>query len=248
VAIALGYQLMSVERHRFHMRVISVLRSCAVLASLKTRSLLRFSHHQESSLISSSLYSGSSTVAANFDSKDVLRRHSWLLATRLLRGSQSLTLGIDVTKPSLNMGEKMRLLAVRATQRCDVARQVRKALRVQLHTSIDHIAGSRTYKLQNAHRYIPYSPCSYSARREATRRLASARQICRQDVTEILRNHSVKLPQAMRHDRKETRRICTRPSHCILEFGEIGKQNLDTGVDQLQQEGPVAGETVFRHV
>ena len=99
-------------------------------------------------------YSGSSTVAANFDSKDVLRRHSWLLGTRLLRGSQSLTLGIDVTKPSLNMGEKMRLLAVRATQRCDVARQVRKALRVQLHTSIDHIAGARTYKLQNAHRYI----------------------------------------------------------------------------------------------
>ena len=71
-----------------------------------------------------------------------------------LRGSQSLTLGIDVAKPSLNMGEKMRLLAVRATQRCDVARQVSKALRVQLHTSIDHIAGSRTYKLQNAHRYI----------------------------------------------------------------------------------------------
>ena len=71
-----------------------------------------------------------------------------------LRGSQSITLGIDVAKPSLNMGEKMRLLAVRATQRCDVARQVSKALRVQLHTSIDHIAGSRTYKLQNAHRYI----------------------------------------------------------------------------------------------
>ena len=94
----------------------------------------------------------------------------------------------------------------------------------------------------------PYSPCSYSTRREATRRLASARPICRQDVTEILRNHSVKLPQAMRHDRKETRRICARPSHCILEFGEIGKQNLDTGVDQLQQEGPVSGETVFRHV
>ena len=54
----------------------------------------------------------------------------------------------------------------------------------------------------------PYSPCSYSTRREATRRLASARPICRQDVTEILRSHSVKLPQAMRHDRKETRRIC----------------------------------------
>ena len=53
MAITLGYQVKSVERQRFHMRVISVLRSCAVLASLKTRSLLRFSHHQESSLISS---------------------------------------------------------------------------------------------------------------------------------------------------------------------------------------------------
>ena len=31
-----------------------MLRDCAVLASLKTRSLLRFNHHQESSLISSS--------------------------------------------------------------------------------------------------------------------------------------------------------------------------------------------------
>ena len=54
MAIALGYQLKSVERHQFHVRVISVLRDCAVLASLKTRSLLRFNHHHESSLISSS--------------------------------------------------------------------------------------------------------------------------------------------------------------------------------------------------
>ena len=53
MAITLGYQVKSVERHRYHMRVISVLRSCAVLASLKTRSLLRFNHHQESSLTSS---------------------------------------------------------------------------------------------------------------------------------------------------------------------------------------------------
>src|SRR4029079_5502378 len=53
MAITLGYQEKSVERHRFHITVISVLRSCAVLASLKTRSLLRFNHHQESSLISS---------------------------------------------------------------------------------------------------------------------------------------------------------------------------------------------------
>ena len=53
MAIALGYQLKSVERHRVQMRVTSVLRDCAVLASLKTRSLLRFSHHQESSLTSS---------------------------------------------------------------------------------------------------------------------------------------------------------------------------------------------------
>ena len=49
MAITLGYQVKSVERHRFHMRVISVLRDCAVLASLKTRSLLRFNHHQVSS-------------------------------------------------------------------------------------------------------------------------------------------------------------------------------------------------------
>ena len=41
MASALGYQEKSVERHPFHMRVISVLRDCAVLASLKTRSLLR---------------------------------------------------------------------------------------------------------------------------------------------------------------------------------------------------------------
>ena len=50
MAIALGYQLKRVERHRFYMRVTSVFRSCAVLASLKTRSLLRFNHHQESYL------------------------------------------------------------------------------------------------------------------------------------------------------------------------------------------------------
>ena len=54
MAITLGYKEKSVERHRFHMSVTSVLRSCAVLASLKTRSLLRFNHHQESSLVSSS--------------------------------------------------------------------------------------------------------------------------------------------------------------------------------------------------
>jgi hypothetical protein len=63
----------------------------------------------------------------------------------------------------------------------------------------------------------PYSPCSHSTRREATRRLVSARPICRQDVTEILRNHSVKLPQAMRHDCKETRSICA--SAWQLKFG-----------------------------
>ena len=54
MAITLGYQVKSVECHRFHMRVIFVLRSYAILASLKTHSLLHFNHHQESSLISSS--------------------------------------------------------------------------------------------------------------------------------------------------------------------------------------------------
>ena len=47
IAITLGYKEKSVDRHQFHMSVISVLRSCAVLASFKTRSLLRFNHHQE---------------------------------------------------------------------------------------------------------------------------------------------------------------------------------------------------------
>ena len=115
-------------------------------------------------------YSGSSTVAANFGSKDVCeaaaKSHDSALKQRAcFEALKSLTLGIDVAKPSLNMGEKMRLLAVRATQRCDVARQVSKALRVQLHTSIDHIAGSRTYKLQNAHRLYPYSLFLFDATR-----------------------------------------------------------------------------------
>ena len=54
MASALGYQEKSVERHRFHVTVISVLRDCAVLASLKMRSLFHFNHNQVSSLISSS--------------------------------------------------------------------------------------------------------------------------------------------------------------------------------------------------
>lgn len=43
----------SVERHSFNMRVISVCRVPAVLASLKTRSLFRFNHYQESPLVNS---------------------------------------------------------------------------------------------------------------------------------------------------------------------------------------------------
>jgi hypothetical protein len=39
MAIALGYQLKSVERHRFHMRVISVLRSCAIATLIVGRLL-----------------------------------------------------------------------------------------------------------------------------------------------------------------------------------------------------------------
>ena len=54
MAIAFGYQVKSVERDRFHMRVISALRDCAVFASLKTRSPSRFNDDQELSLISSS--------------------------------------------------------------------------------------------------------------------------------------------------------------------------------------------------
>jgi len=67
MVIALGYQVKSVERHRFHMTVISVLRDCAVLASLKTRSLLRFNHHQESSLVSSSPPVGPATHVDVFE-------------------------------------------------------------------------------------------------------------------------------------------------------------------------------------
>ena len=37
MAIALGYQLKSVERHRFHMRVISVLRAMARTGLLRLR-------------------------------------------------------------------------------------------------------------------------------------------------------------------------------------------------------------------
>ena len=46
MAITLGYQVKSVERHNSqdgHFRVARL----PVLASLKTRSLLRFNHHQE---------------------------------------------------------------------------------------------------------------------------------------------------------------------------------------------------------
>ena len=42
------------ERCHHHRTVTSVFRSCAVLASLKTRSLFRFNHHHESSFTSSS--------------------------------------------------------------------------------------------------------------------------------------------------------------------------------------------------
>ena len=46
MAIALGYQLKSVERHRFHIQGHFCVASCAGQASLNTRSLLRFNHHQ----------------------------------------------------------------------------------------------------------------------------------------------------------------------------------------------------------
>jgi len=54
MAITLGYQLKSMERHPFDMRVTSELPDCATMASLRMRELLRFNHHQESWLISSS--------------------------------------------------------------------------------------------------------------------------------------------------------------------------------------------------
>src|SRR5262245_29628828 len=52
MAITLGYQPKSIERHPFHMSVTSELLDCATMASLRMREL--FNHHQESWLISSS--------------------------------------------------------------------------------------------------------------------------------------------------------------------------------------------------
>src|SRR5262249_32051101 len=54
MAVTLGYQLKSMERHPVHMRVTSELRDCATMASLRMRELFHFNHHQESWLISSS--------------------------------------------------------------------------------------------------------------------------------------------------------------------------------------------------
>src|SRR5262249_13315692 len=54
MAITLGYQPKSMERHPFHIRVTSELLDCATMASLRMRELLNFNHHQESWLISSS--------------------------------------------------------------------------------------------------------------------------------------------------------------------------------------------------
>ena len=53
MAITLGYQLKSMERHPVHMRVTSELLDCATMASLRMRELFHFNHDQESWLISS---------------------------------------------------------------------------------------------------------------------------------------------------------------------------------------------------
>jgi hypothetical protein len=46
MAITLGYQLKSMERHPVHLRVTSELLDCATMASLRMRELFHFNHHR----------------------------------------------------------------------------------------------------------------------------------------------------------------------------------------------------------
>ncbi len=55
---------------------------------------------------------------------------------------------LDVSEPSLNAGEKVRLIAMRASQRSGVAWEIGKALRVQVNNSFDSVSGRRAYKSQ----------------------------------------------------------------------------------------------------
>jgi len=55
---------------------------------------------------------------------------------------------LDVSEPSLNAGEKVRLIAMRASQRGGVAGEIGKALRVQVNISFDSVSGRRAYKSQ----------------------------------------------------------------------------------------------------
>ena len=55
---------------------------------------------------------------------------------------------LDVSEPSLNAGEKVRLIAMRASQRGGVAGEIGKALRVQVKISFDLASGRRAYKSQ----------------------------------------------------------------------------------------------------
>src|SRR5215467_2878731 len=76
MAITLGYQFKSMERHPVHMRVTSDLLDCATMASLRMRELFHFNHHQESWLISS---------CPLLDPR--LRMNMYLMSVTLLRAS-----------------------------------------------------------------------------------------------------------------------------------------------------------------
>jgi hypothetical protein len=61
---------------------------------------------------------------------------------------------LDVSEPSLNASEKVRLIAMRASQRSGVAWEIGKALRVQVDISFDLVSGRRAYKSQYGHHYL----------------------------------------------------------------------------------------------
>ena len=61
---------------------------------------------------------------------------------------------LDVSEPSLNAGQKVRPIAMRASQRSGVAWEIGKALRVQVDISFDLVSGRRAYKSQYRHHYL----------------------------------------------------------------------------------------------
>src|SRR6516164_7563492 len=94
MAITLVYQLKSMERHPFDMRVTSELPDCATMASLRMRELFHFNHHQESWLISSSPLSD-----------PALRMKKYLMSVTLPRASGLLRrTSIPLMTPVVHVG------------------------------------------------------------------------------------------------------------------------------------------------